>query len=856
MTADCALTVLHSINKKHAAKRFSINRKTGQIKNRSYDNEKYFRVEEIKLAGFEALAATLTRLTKEPHAFVVRGEALPGINRKYARRLLHRDPRTREEPAFKAVPRHWFALDMDHIDCPAAIDPRNDPDAAIEYLIGLLPPELVDAECWWQFTSSQSLPGQEDMLSARLWYWSEETLDDAALKRWTAAVNRAGVKLVDPVLYSAVQAHYTAAPLFDGLNDPLRTRSGIRRGFEESVSLVIPPADTKNCEIPGAQGYESGAGVEAYLAKIGGPEGFRGPIKSAIASYVAHYGSKADPEPLKTAIRTAIAHADPGGRSADQLARYTSDEHLDGLIRWTHEHHGDQPPKGLVGEPSEWLDQPPPLDPDQELLPDPVPTTYAELIDTFNRRYAVANEAGKAMIFEPIMDPVRRRQVLTRIRFEDLRKFYMNRTLTRILINPKTQEPKEVTKTHAEWWLSCPLRRQYIGGVIFDPTGKSTPEFWNLWTGFTVTPAPGDWSLMQDHIRHVICAGIETLAEYVFNYIARMFQHPDKPGEVAIVLRGGRGVGKGILLNWLLRAWGQHGVHISNAKHLVGNFNAHLRDCVMLFADEAFFAGDRSHEGVLKALITEPTLPIEGKYQNLVEVINMLHVFMSSNSDWVVPAAIDERRFCVSDVTDNRVGDRAYFAAITAQMQYGGLAALIHDMLHRDISGFEVRDAPQTAALKTQKTLSLGSIERWWLAVLSRGFLWKSRHGAPWFREWHEFYTTELLWRSYLQWCDEARPYDRKSREQLGAFLTQTYVAARPWGEHPVYEIDVVDRSKVEGAPLPNGGVELVSPPLDEIAIVSLPHRPGYRVSELDEARARFLDMCEVEVDWGLDTDE
>ena len=34
-----------------------------------------------------------------------------------------------------------------------------------------------------------------------------------------------------------------------------------------------------------------------------------------------------------------------------------------------------------------------------------------------------------------------------------------------------------------------------------------------------------------------------------------------------------------------------------------------------------------SHESVLKALVTEPTLPIEGKYQNLVGVVNMLHIY-------------------------------------------------------------------------------------------------------------------------------------------------------------------------------------------------------------------------------------
>ena len=55
-----------------------------------------------------------------------------------------------------------------------------------------------------------------------------------------------------------------------------------------------------------------------------------------------------------------------------------------------------------------------------------------------------------------------------------------------------------------------------------------------------------------------------------------------------------------------MRILGQHALHISNSKHLVGNFNAHLRDCVLLFADEAFYAGDKAHVGVLNSLITEP----------------------------------------------------------------------------------------------------------------------------------------------------------------------------------------------------------------------------------------------------------
>src|SRR4051794_16699882 len=88
---------------------------------------------------------------------------------------------------------------------------------------------------------------------------------------------------------------------------------------------------------------------------------------------------------------------------------------------------------------------------------------------------------------------------------------------------------------------------------------------------------------------------------YLLNLAARMFQYPQLQGEIAVVLRGKKGCGKGAFLSALQLPWGQHGVYIANSSHLVGRFNEHLRDCVMLFGDEAFFAGDKAHEGVLKA---------------------------------------------------------------------------------------------------------------------------------------------------------------------------------------------------------------------------------------------------------------
>ncbi|MCH6547295.1 MAG: hypothetical protein IH798_02510, partial [Gemmatimonadetes bacterium] len=46
--------------------------------------------------------------------------------------------------------------------------------------------------------------------------------------------------------------------------------------------------------------------------------------------------------------------------------------------------------------------------------------------------------------------------------------------------------------------------------------------------------------------------------------------------------------------------FGQHYFPFSNPRYLVGHFNAHLQDAVVLFADEAFPPDDKRAIGMLK----------------------------------------------------------------------------------------------------------------------------------------------------------------------------------------------------------------------------------------------------------------
>jgi hypothetical protein len=229
---------------------------------------------------------------------------------------------------------------------------------------------------------------------------------------------------------------------------------------------------------------------------------------------------------------------------------------------------------------------------------------------------------------------------------------------------------------------------------------------------------------LRKHVFKVLANGDKALAKYIIKWIAWAFQHPDQRAEVALVFRGEGGTGKGVFGRLLCAIFGQHGIHISSHHQLTGKFNKHLLDCAVLFADEAFWPGDKSAEGTLKRIITEDTLMIEPKFFDASINKNRLHMIMASNADWVVPAAMDDRRFAVADVANKYKNNKSYFEPLYQEIENGGGAAMLYDLLRMDLKGWHPRyDVPKTAALREQKELSLSPADQWWYEMLKSGAL-------------------------------------------------------------------------------------------------------------------------------------
>ena len=289
-------------------------------------------------------------------------------------------------------------------------------------------------------------------------------------------------------------------------------------------------------------------------------------------------------------------------------------------------------------------------------------------------------------------------------------------------VRHKGDKSEEESVQLGAYWLKWRRRRSFDGIDLVPGQPLHLPgNLLNLWQGFAVQPRPGNWQRMQAHIAEILAEGDAAQLDYIMRWSAWAVQHPGERAEVAIVFRGDKGAGKGTFAHALRRMFGQHGLHISNAKHLVGSFNAHLRNCLLLYADEAFWAGDKQGESVLKALITEPVQMIEQKGVDAQQWQNRVHLIMTANADWVVPASHDERRYAVFNVSNRRLKDEKYFAALYREINSGGLEAMLHDLMHVDLGDWHPRRIPNTEALREQKARSMGLLESWWEYLLQEG---------------------------------------------------------------------------------------------------------------------------------------
>lgn len=330
-------------------------------------------------------------------------------------------------------------------------------------------------------------------------------------------------------------------------------------------------------------------------------------------------------------------------------------------------------------------------------------------LDAMNRDHALLLMGSRAVVVRERSDG----PITDRVRFlapEAFRLLFANRFEGKV--------------TWANAWLSHPGRRTYAGVEFFpNPDGaKSTPGYLNLWRGFEFEPSSGgQYDIFDDHLQTNVCNGDPELYRYVFGWFAHIVQRPRERIGTALVLRGPMGSGKTKVGEVFGSLFPAHYCLVDDPQRITGRFNSHMAACLLLQADEAVWAGDKSAEGRLKGLVTSEYQLIEVKGVDQFKSPNYVRLMMTSNEAWVVPAGKDERRFVVLDVHPHCAQNHQYFAEMTEQLDNGGRARLLHDLLNFDLAKVRLRQIPLTAALLEQKLSSLDPVEDWWKNRLTHG---------------------------------------------------------------------------------------------------------------------------------------
>ncbi|SRR6266851_4143424 len=122
----------------------------------------------------------------------------------------------------------------------------------------------------------------------------------------------------------------------------------------------------------------------------------------------------------------------------------------------------------------------------------------------------------------------------------DVKEFLVNRPYVKVPKPDGTEGKSELF----EAWRRSPFRREYAT-VEFAPGITLPPGIFNTWLGWKIGPPPEGASCNKfvDFILKIICNSNDEHFQWFISWIAHMIQKPHERSEVAVVLKGGEGIG-------------------------------------------------------------------------------------------------------------------------------------------------------------------------------------------------------------------------------------------------------------------------------------------------------------------------
>ena len=199
---------------------------------------------------------------------------------------------------------------------------------------------------------------------------------------------------------------------------------------------------------------------------------------------------------------------------------------------------------------------------------------------------------------------------------------------------------------------------------------------YNLYEPITHHPEPGDWSAIDNLLRHIF----EEHYEYGLDYIQLLYQMPLQKLPILILVSEQRNTGKTTFLN-LLKAIFQDNATFNTNEDFRSKFNSDWAGKLLIMVDEVLLSRREDSER-LKNLSTATSYKMESKGKDRNEIAFFGKFVLCSNNEHF-PIVIDreEVRYWVRKVNPLETDDPFYVKKLVAQ-----IPAFLHFLMQRELS--------------------------------------------------------------------------------------------------------------------------------------------------------------------------
>lgn len=272
-----------------------------------------------------------------------------------------------------------------------------------------------------------------------------------------------------------------------------------------------------------------------------------------------------------------------------------------------------------------------------------------------------------------------------------------------------------------------------VDDMCFEPlrppgevTNESGRKYVNSFVPLYGEQIEGDVGIFLDHVTKLIPDINDR--EILLSYMAACVQHVGTKFQWCPVVQGVEGNGKTVLFDVLMYALGSPYCHSVDPNDIGNVFNAWIENKLLCIVEEIWTNGRYETAERLKPLITNRTVPLQGKGADQRTAKNIANFLLFSNHTDAVLKTRTDRRYAVlytaqqeeTDLARDGMTD-AYFARLYNWLDGPGLANVAEYLCTRRIDINPLGRAPRTTSTEAAIVQSLGIAEQMILEAIGEG---------------------------------------------------------------------------------------------------------------------------------------